>query len=113
MTSETDLVRVILRTLRVSGVLAWRCNSGRRAGVRFGLGAGCPDIIGVLPPSGRMFGLEVKTDSGKVSNRQRIWAESARTYGAFVAVVHSSVDALAAVQRARDIRCKAIKRLSE
>lgn len=68
--------------------------------VRYGLGVGSPDLVGVLLPTGRAIGLEVKTPTGRIRPEQTAWATAARRAGMFVAFVRSVDDALAAIDRA-------------
>ncbi len=103
---ETDLVANILAALARRGVWSWRVNSSlsvvgatkttaRR--VIKGAPAGTPDILGVLRPSGVLFGLEAKV-AGRVQNpAQRVWEARAQLHGARYRVVRSVSDALAAV----------------
>jgi hypothetical protein len=101
--SETDIVRSILKALALRRVLAWRANAGllvlgKGADKRVvrGAPAGTPDIIGILP-GGRFFGLEVKTQTGRVSPAQHAWADRARELGARYQVVRSAREAIAAL----------------
>lgn len=68
---------------------------------RVGLGVGTPDLVGILAPSGRMFALEVKSASGRLSEEQKLCIARWRKLGAFVAVVRSADEARQALQRAR------------
>lgn len=67
----------------------------------FGLGTGSTDVVCMLAPSGRWVCLEIKTEAGRLSPKQFIWHRVARAFGAFVAVVRSADQAIAAVERAR------------
>jgi hypothetical protein len=110
--SETALVRSILRTLQMKGVFCWRSNSG---GVLVNSGSkkpwmfraapsGTPDIIGTVPaapgqePTGRLFGLEVKTETGRVLATQQRWHDKAAKHGVRVAVVRSVGEAVRVVE---------------
>ncbi len=64
--------------------------------IRFGE-KGSPDILGMIAPTGRFLGLEVKTVRGKVSENQSRWHEEAVKYGAAVFVVRSLDEALRVV----------------
>lgn len=101
MLSEASIQHDVIRAVNRSG-RAWvaRCNSGFIDGVRFGLGRGTPDLIGMLTTTGRFFALEVKSARGRLSDDQRRWAHAARQRGAFVAVVRSVEDAIDAISRA-------------
>lgn len=95
--SETDLVRSILGELAKRKVWAWRCNSGMFGARRIrGAPEGTPDILGILP-GGFLFGLEAKTERGKLSHSQLSWHETARFHGVRVEVVRSVSRALEVV----------------
>jgi VRR-NUC domain len=99
---ESHIVADILAVLAATGaVLVWRNNTGELRGVRFGLGVGSPDIVGILQGSGRFFGLEVKTPKGRISSAQRTWHARARAAGAFVDFARSTEEAVDALNRAR------------
>lgn len=71
--------------------------------VRFGLGLGSPDLVGMLstgPLAGRVLCLEVKQPGRKPTTHQLAWARACRKRGGFYAVVHSKEEALAALERA-------------
>jgi hypothetical protein len=73
-----------------------------KRGIRYGLGEGSADLIGVLAPSGRLFCLEVKTPKGRTTKAQDQWGQLVRQMGAFCAVVRSPEEAKAALDRARE-----------
>lgn len=103
--SETDLMRSIRAAVyRQAGVMLWRNNTGvdLQRGVRYGLGVGSSDLIGVLNPSGRFVALEVKMPRGRVSPEQTTWMDAVRRAGGFAAVVRSEAEALAAIDRAKN-----------
>lgn len=86
-------------------VLLWRNNSGMTRGaggraIRYGLGIGSPDLIGLVRGSGRLFALEVKTATGRESDEQRAWARAVTAAGGFVRTVRSVDEAIAAVNEA-------------
>ncbi len=102
-------MRAILRALPTLGVWCWRVNSGvtvigkkgaKNRRVIRGAPAGTPDIIGALP-GGRMFGLEVKTERGRVEESQKEWHARAEQFGVRVSVVRSVQQAMAIVTRWR------------
>jgi hypothetical protein len=68
-------------------------------GVRYGLGVGSADLVGVLK-SGRLFCLEVKTPKGRTTSEQLAWLQSVHRWGGFACVVRSITDAIAALERA-------------
>lgn len=68
--------------------------------VDVGLGLGSADLVGVIRPTGRVIGLEVKTDDGALSLEQTLWLTQLRRWGGFAAVVRSPVEAISAIDRA-------------
>lgn len=116
---ESDIQRAILAALTLRRIWCWRVNSGAMV---VGEGAarrfvklsppGTPDILGVLPDgSGCLFGLEVKTATGKQSAAQIAWQKRAEASGVRYRVVRSVAEALAAIdewntsQAEGNIRC--------
>jgi hypothetical protein len=98
---ETQLVFAVRDALLATGrVQVWRLNTGgiKVDGrfVRFGFGAGGPDLVCILRPSGRFLGFEVK-DGEPESQEQRCWREAANASGAAVFLVRSVDEALAAL----------------
>lgn len=71
-----------------------------QARVRYGLGVGSADLVGLLRASGRVFAVEVKTATGRLSPDQRRWLQALRSLGGFACVARSVPDALAALDRA-------------
>lgn len=103
--SETDLLHAIHEAVvRTGRALIWRNNGGvatyGRAKVRYGLGVGGADLVGVLRPSGRAFALEVKTPEGRLSKEQRAWHTAWAGAGGYVACVRCVDDALGALEEA-------------
>lgn len=103
--SETAILRDIHTAVVQTGrALLWRNNGGvatyGRAKVRYGLGVGGADLVGVLRPCGRAFALEVKTTSGRLSAEQKAWHRAWSGAGGFVACVRSVDEALEALERA-------------
>ena len=96
--TEAPILSRILKTLTAMQVFYWRNNSGRKGRVSFG-DKGSPDIMGVVS-GGRLFGLEVKSPVGKVSEYQLAWAEKLRAKGGYYAVVRSVDEAVIAVANA-------------
>jgi hypothetical protein len=70
--------------------------------VRYGLGVGSADLVGVV--DGRFVALEVKRPGESPTKEQILWANKMRCNGAFVAVVTSADEALAAIKRCREGR---------
>jgi hypothetical protein len=102
---EQDIKRAIVKALQARGVWCWVANSGS---LPIGGGAskrvvqmsptGTPDILGVLLPKGRLFGLEVKrNEKCKQSPGQIAWQAQAKKVGVRYAVVWTIGEALALV----------------
>lgn len=88
--------------VRSERVTIWRNNSGfdRDRKVRFGLGIGSADLVGLVHGTGRFVGVEVKTPSGRLSPEQRLWGDVVERHGGLYVVARSVDDALAALDRA-------------
>lgn len=89
---ESALLRQVLQWLNLKGIFAWRANSG--GGLRGGRPvrgnpAGTPDVLCVLPPAGRLVGLELKSASGRLRPAQEAWRGAAERAGALHLVVRS------------------------
>lgn len=100
--SERHLMDSIRAALcAVEGVRVWRNNVGvdTMRGIRYGLGVGSPDLVGIA--WGRFVGLEVKTPTGRVSKEQTMWLDMVRRFGGVAGVARSVEDALAIVEEAR------------
>lgn len=94
MSETSDIVTPTLETLKRMGVIAWRVNAGGRTRRSVQAPPGTPDIIGALPPNGRLFGLEAKAGKGKLSEAQEVWHTRAREAGVLVGVVRSLSEAV-------------------
>jgi len=96
---ESDIQRSILDYLTLLRIPCWRNNSGAvalgdgksRRYVRYGA-KGSADILGVLPPSGRLLAIEVKRPGNKPTEHQSTWLEGMRQAGAVVCVAYSVED---------------------
>lgn len=102
--TESDLLHAIRAALVATGqLLLWRVNSGvdLTRGVRYGMGVGCADLIGVLKPTGRVFACEIKTPTGRLSLDQKRWAAAVNSAGGYACVARSVDDALAHLINAR------------
>ena len=94
---EADLLRQALAWLKLKGLFAWRANAG--GGLRRGRGgrtvpvsgnpAGTPDVLCVLPPSGRLCGIEIKSRTGTSRPSQEAWARRATAAGALCLTIRS------------------------
>lgn len=103
MTTETPIMRAVRAALAGDGRLViWRCNGGvdLTRGVRYGLGVGAADLIGLVRGSGRFVAFEVKTPVGRLSKKQKLWSEAVRNAGGFYAVVRSADEARSALDEA-------------
>ena len=102
---ETEIQALIMRAIgALPGVLCLRNANGKaqlRSGawIAYGLGDGSPDLLCVI--AGRAVGLEVKRPGEKPEPHQEREHAVWRLHGAFVAVVTSPAEALAAIERAR------------
>ena len=65
--------------------------------VKYGLGTGGADIIGVV--NGRAVALEVKADSGRQTGYQKVWQSHWQGAGGIYVVVRSAREAVQVVER--------------
>ncbi|MEK0430305.1 MAG: hypothetical protein RL139_109 [Gemmatimonadota bacterium] len=99
--SETRILLAIHDAVALTGrALLWRNNTGQIGRIKFGLGLGGADLVGILRPSGRGFALEVKTHVGRLSPEQRAWGAAWTAAGGFYACVRSVEEALRALEEA-------------
>ncbi len=98
---ETDLVRQCLQFLKLQGIFAWRQNSGafstqdasgKKRFVRFHSARGCSDILGVLPPHGRLLAVECKLAGNKTTAQQSAFLDVVRAAGGLAVVVYTLDD---------------------
>lgn len=95
--SEQDLVRSVLTLLSLHGIPSWRANSGGglRPNGRGGMRPvqanppGTPDVLAILPPAGRLAGIELKSRKGRLRESQVAWQATARRAGALIIVARS------------------------
>jgi hypothetical protein len=95
--TETQLSKAILDALRAAGYVVWRNQSGTvraRRGVMHLAPKGTPDLVGYDPKTGLLIGVEVKLESGKVSQEQLDWLTDAFLAGCRTGVARTVVDAL-------------------
>lgn len=91
---ESDLMREAIREMKkIPMVMLWRCNAGRRAGIRFGE-VGMPDVCGIVGKRGRFFGCEFKTDKGDTTPEQDEWHRKAVERGALIYVARTIEEAV-------------------
>lgn len=73
----------------------WRQNTGAAkingSWVKFGV-KGCPDILGLMAPSGRLLGIEVKTATGKQSDDQKRFQAILEKWGGLYVLARSVGD---------------------
>ena len=90
MGKETDIQRDVIVYLNTMGFLVWRNHlqgikvNGRRIK---NPNAGQPDVWAVR--RGRLLGIEVKTEDGRLSDDQIAWIERAQKYSVPIIIVHS------------------------
>jgi hypothetical protein len=102
---EQDLTRAILQALTTQlGVFCWRNNSGTMPAEHKGKAryihmspTGSPDIFGILR-GGKLFGIEVKSKTGKQSAKQEAWGNRMIKLGAHYDVVRSIGEATGSVR---------------
>lgn len=101
---EAGALAEVLKALRTHPSVAWceRMNSGAaKVGerfVRFGW-TGCPDVLGQLK-DGRLLGVEVKAERGRLRAEQAIFLERIRAAGGVAFVARDCRDVLAELNAA-------------
>jgi hypothetical protein len=93
---EQSLVNAILSLLALRGVVAWRVNSGsvkteRGTLVRLAP-AGTSDIIGIVPPDGKLLAVEAKIWPNTPTPHQEAFLERVRAAGGMAIVAYSVED---------------------
>lgn len=94
---EADILRTCLDWLKLHGVFCWRQNqgaitgehNGKRRFLRFTTMDGVSDILGVLPPTGRMLAVECKRPGRKPTPEQEAFMSIVRGCGGVAFCVHS------------------------
>lgn len=111
---EATTQAAILDGLAMLGIFAWRQNTlptpivrtvgGRREvkGFRPSPVRGVPDILGVLPHTGRLLAIEVKAKYGKPSDEQRAFLAKLNANGALAIVARSWDDVAEALKASAD-----------
>ena len=94
---EADIQKSILQYLRLRKVFAWRNNTmgiplhGKNSGrFRPSSSPGAPDIFAVK--DGRLYGIEVKSPTGRLPEAQRAFGEALKGAGAVFCVARSIED---------------------
>lgn len=105
--TEKGLMLRIRAALAVEpGVLIWRNNVGVDAGrgIRYGLGVGSADLVGLVMVRGLgvFLGVEVKTETGRVRPEQERWRRTVDRHGGIAIIARSPEDALEQLRRTRD-----------
>ena len=100
---EQEIQRQIMLWLGGERILHWKCSLGgaRIAGGRRGKNPmkGFPDVAGVMPcGTGRLFVVEVKTKTGRLSPEQLKWRELLEAKGVFYVLARSLDDVIAALR---------------
>lgn len=72
---------------------------------------GLPDIIAVVPPSGRFLGLEVKSATGRLREAQKLFRDQLEASGGIYRVVRSVEDTIAVLKEVGWLKGKRILRL--
>ena len=93
---ESDILKQCVQWLKLQGIFAFRVNSGAMGGaykgkrhyVRFSI-PGCSDILGCLPPDGRLLACECKRPGAKLRPEQVVFLESVERAGGLALVVTS------------------------
>lgn len=99
---ESDALKAIRETVVASGrAVLWRNNGGvatyGAARVRYGLGLGSADLIGLLVPSGRGLAIEVKSARGRLSSEQMAWRGAWERAGGLYVLARTPEEALDAI----------------
>lgn len=96
MSKTNETTNAILSFFFSAGIFAYRANvlpvPLPGGGFRPGGKAGTPDIVGILPPTGKYFGVEVKTGKDKLRPEQIGFHKNARDAGALILVVKDFED---------------------
>jgi hypothetical protein len=82
--------------------LLWRNNVGvasygpfSAGKVRYGLGIGSADLVGVMIGTGRFVAIEVKSPTGRQSTEQKLWGEAVRRAGGIYLLARTPEEAVA------------------
>lgn len=99
---EKFIQKDVLDWLKETGLLHWRQNSGTvfmgNRCIRLG-DDGLPDIVVVVPPNGRMLGLEIKSANGRLRPKQSEFKERLIAVGGAYYVVRDLQSAMNAVAK--------------
>lgn len=89
--SEKEITREIRAYLKIRGVFHWKVFQ------TLGSTVGCSDILGIY--KGKFLGIEVKTKSGKLSERQALFIEQINMEGGLAFVARSVDDVIQELER--------------
>jgi hypothetical protein len=100
--SEKEIQNLIYKHFKKKGYPIFRINVGSvkmQDGRYFNSGVrGHPDLYGFIPPTGRIFFIEVKKPKGRISFDQKVFLKNAVDNGALAGVARSVEDAIAIVE---------------
>jgi hypothetical protein len=96
---EGDTVRAILQYLGAHHIMAWRVNVGAVTAKAHGFNAsdrfirfgqkGMSDILGLIPPTGRLLAIEVKLLGRAPTVYQQAFLDQVRKHGGIAFVAYS------------------------
>jgi hypothetical protein len=103
---EAEVLRQCMQYLKMKKVVFWRSNTGAaRFGasesaryVRFGV-PGVSDVIGLLPPTGRMLALEIKSQTGRVRKEQTAFLKNVTAAGGLALVIRDVRELIEALEK--------------
>lgn len=77
----------------------WRNNVGVTPGtfIRYGLGVGSADLVGLVKDTGQFIAVEIKTPVGRLSEEQKAWLQTIRNLGGRALVLRTVEEAEALV----------------
>lgn len=95
MLSEDQIKKQIMRFLKLRhDITFWRQNSGRKGKIRFTSRNGISDIVCVVAPRGRFFGIEVKDAKRKQDDDQITFQEDIERVGGVYLLARSLNDVI-------------------
>lgn len=103
---EKGIETAIRVALACEGILVLKHHVNNAAGPRTGLGVGVPDLLCVVPPTGRLACIEVKRPgytARDVRDVQRRFLAMVTRFGAVAGVASSVEEAMAIIERARSV----------
>ena len=98
---EKEISAQIREFLKLNKILHWRQWQGQ-----FSV-PGIPDIVGIVPNAGTLLAIEVKTATGKVSDKQWEWIEAINREGG-IAFIARSVSETQKCLQARGVKLRAV-----